>query len=224
MNSAAPEICAHRLRTSVTLLLFLAFALVHFSAAAQSIAPGTTSRFNIPSQPLDAGLAAFGSASHMQVLYETALASGRRSTEVDGVYTQEDALRLLLSGTGLDFEYTEERAFTVVPTKAPTARPVTDFFPFLGKVQAGVLAALCRQAKSRPGKFRTAMQFWIGTSGKIESPTLLSSAGSDERDAAIVEALTHVDLNKAPPSDMPQPITMVLTASNGEDECAGVRG
>ena len=57
MNSAGRDICAHRLRTFVTLLLFLAFALVHFSAAAQSIAPDTTSHFNIPSQPLDTALA-----------------------------------------------------------------------------------------------------------------------------------------------------------------------
>ncbi|MDB5607895.1 MAG: Secretin/TonB short N-terminal domain protein [Bradyrhizobium sp.] len=113
---------------------------------AQSSGREAGTQFNIPSQPLEVALDAYGAASRLQVLYETALTSGRRSTEVKGVYTQEAALRLLLSGTGLDFDYTEERAFTLVPagprSRAGLNRQIADFNQFLGSVQVGVMAAV----------------------------------------------------------------------------------
>lgn len=196
---------------------------------AQSLDPGTRIEFDIPPQPLDGALEAYTSASHQQVLYESALASGRQSTEVRGVYSQEAALRLLLSGTGLDFNYTELQAFTLVPaTPNPQVglkRQIADFNQFLGAVQTGVMAALCRRPETRPGPFAVAIQFRVGNSGRLENLTLLNSTGAAARDAAIAEALALVAFDDAPPADLPQPITMSLRAGppSGRDECAGTR-
>lgn len=195
----------------------------------QASAPAAELQFNIPSQPLESALEAFGAVSRLQVLYETALTKGRRSTEVKGTYTQERALRRLLSGTGLDFDYTEERAFTLVPAQprspAAQARSIANFNQYLGTVQAGVMAALCGRAETRPGAFSLAMQFWIGDSGRIENPNLLKSTGAASRDAAIADTLAHVAFSAAPPPSMPQPVTMVLRAGppSGDDECGVVK-
>jgi hypothetical protein len=212
---------------SVLLIVALVLMVTEDAVHAQSSGRQAGIDFNIPSQPLEAALDAYGAASRWQVLYETALTSGRRSTEVKGVYTQEAALRLLLSGTGLDFAYTEERSFTLAPARPQaqarqTAR-ITEFSRFLGGVQTAVMAALCRRPETRPGTFRLAMQFWIGGSGAIENPGLLNSTGMAERDAAIADALTRVAFGEAPPAGMPQPVTMVLRAGppSGKDECAG---
>lgn len=196
---------------------------------AQASAPPAEFQFNIPSQPLESALEAFGAVSRLQVLYETALTKDRRSTEVRGMYTHEVALRRLLSGTGLDFDYTEERAFTLVPAQprssAVQAGSIAVFHQYLGTVQAGVMAALCERAETRPGAFSFAMQFWIGGSGRIENPSLLKSTGAASRDAAIADTLTHVAFRAAPPASMPQPVTMVLRASppSADDECAVVK-
>jgi TonB family protein len=196
---------------------------------AQASAPPAELQFNIPSQPLESALEAFGTASRLQVLYETALTKGLRSTEVKGMYTLEVALRRLLLGTGLDFDYTEERAFTLVPAQlrslAAQARSIASFHQYLGTVQASVMAALCGRAETRPGAFSLAMQFWIGGSGRIEKSSLLKSTGAGSRDAAIADTLAQVAFSAPPPASMPQPVTMVLRAGppSGDDACAVVK-
>jgi secretin/TonB-like protein len=196
---------------------------------AQGGGPANKFAFDIPSQPLELALDAYGAASRLQVLYESALTAGRRSAELKGTYTQQAALQQLLSGTGLDFNVTADRAFTLVlvPTRPPLeqSRPIADYSQFLGGVQTGLIAALCRRPETRPGAYRLALQFWIGGSGQIETPHLLSSTGVASRDAAITGMLERMALGQAPPAGMPQPITMVLRAGarGGDDECAGAR-
>jgi hypothetical protein len=231
MNRAGLE-CAGlggSFRRWASVLLIAAPVLVASEGAVRaqaSVPPAAELQFNIPSQPLGSALEAFATVSGLQVLYETALTKDRRSTEVRGMYTHEVALRRLLSGTGLDFDYTEERAFTLVPVQprslAAQARSIAGFNQYLGTVQAGVMAALCGRAETRPGAFRLAMQFWIGGSGRIENPSLLNSTGAASRDAAIADTLTHIAFSAAPPASMPQPVTMVLRAGppSGDDECA----
>jgi hypothetical protein len=220
-----------RRRRRVSALMIVALLLVSTANAAyaQAAERNAVRQFNIPSQPLESALEAFSAASGLQLLYETALTAARHSADVRGTYTQEAALRRLLSGTGLDFTYTEERAFTLVPVRSPApggqAQQLAEFNPFLGSIQAGVMAALCRRPETRPGEFRIAMQFWVGGSGKIENPRLLNSTGSSARDAAITDVLTHVALGQVPPAGMPQPVTMVLKAgpASRDDDCGAAR-
>lgn len=180
---------------------------------------------DIPSQPLEAALDAYGAASRMQVLYETALTAGRRSSAVQGTFTPEAALRRLLSGTGLAFSFTGERAITLVPAASPPAGssppPAATYQPFLGRVQASVMKALCRRPETRPGASRLAFQFWIDQTGEVRAPRLLASTGEAARDAAVTAALGQVALGRSPPVGMPQPVTMVLKAepAGGRDPC-----
>lgn len=203
----------------------LAFAR---AGAAATDVPAAPVAFDIPAQPLEAALDAYGAASRVQVLYETKLTAGRRSSALAGRYAPEAALRLLLSGSGLDFDYTEDRSVTLVPARAVPppvrqARSVADFGHFLGGVQAGILAALCRRPELRPGHFRMAMQLRIGPSGAVEHPLLLSSTGNSVRDAAVIDILARLSFTEGPPADMPQPVTLVLSPdpSGGAEDCAG---
>ncbi len=205
----------------------LAFGLSFLAFSPPALAQEQRIEFHIPAQSLETALEAFGEQSRMQVLYETTLTAGRRSNEIKGALTRDQALRQLLSGTGLEFTYTTDRAFTLAPVRAAggTNQNLAGFNPFLGLVQAGVLAALCRNPETRPGAFRLAMQFWIGNSGRIENAHLLKSTGVDRRDAAIAVALKRVALDRLPPPDMPQPITIVLKAQTADmrNECMDAR-
>jgi hypothetical protein len=176
--------------------------------------------FDIPPQLLETALDTFGAATRTQVLYETALAKGHWSNGVKGVYSPDAALRLLLVGTGFDFDYTTERAITLVPSRTSNsaARPDADirrhiarFDHFLGGVQAGIMTALCRDNEARPGDFKVEMRFWINPAGAITSPVLLTTTGRPSRDRAITSVLTRIAFSELPPAGLPQPITMVLT-------------
>lgn len=201
-------------------LMLPVFLLAGRSALAQ---PAVNERieFEISEQPLETALDAFVSISRLQVLYETWMTDGLRSAEVKGVLTREAALRQLLSGTGLDFVYTEQQAFTLVFARQTTTRPISDFDTFLGLVQARVVTALCRYLETRPGAFRLALQLRIRPDGRVLRPVLLGSTGEDRRDAAINRVLTNLIVDIGPPPNMPQPITLVLLpgAPNGTDAC-----
>ena len=208
----------------VAALVIAAFVLIASACMISTARADTEILYEIPAQSLETALEAFGAKSRFQVLYETALTSGRRSSEVKGWFTREDALRLLLKGTGLTFTYTDELAFTLQPERSQSreSRSIADFNQFLGTVQAKVMTALCRSAETRPGPFRLAMQFWINGSGKIENPILLSSTGTPRRDVAIIDVMNQVAFLQSPPANMPQPVTMVLKPGPADaHECRG---
>lgn len=182
--------------------------------------------FDIPAEPLETALDAFGAISRMHVLYETGLTAGLRSAGIKGSFTADEALRRLLSGTPLAVRYTGPRSYTLVamppddaPAKpvetaaagAPPSRPQRrDFRHFLGGVQAGITDRLCGDPLTRPGHYRVALQFWISASGSLEWPTLLGSSGDRARDAAIAAGLKGLAFSETPPADMPQPVTMIV--------------
>src|SRR5262249_39242397 len=67
--------------------------------------------FDIAPQSLDAALDVFSATSNVQVLYETSLTSGRRSTGVHGFFTPGAALTALLAGTGLTAWHTTSDSY-----------------------------------------------------------------------------------------------------------------
>lgn len=58
--------------------------------------------YDIPAQPLEAALTVFAETSGSDLLYPSSLTSGKQSTPVNGRHTTLRALRLLLTGTGLE--------------------------------------------------------------------------------------------------------------------------
>jgi hypothetical protein len=72
--------------------------------------------FDIPSESLTAALEAYARISGREVLYDGTLATGRRSSKVEGVYAPAAALRLLLSGTGLSAQFKDADFFVLAPT------------------------------------------------------------------------------------------------------------
>jgi TonB family protein len=81
---------------------------------------------------------------------------------------------------------------------------------FLGVVQAGLLDTLCRNAQTRPGPYEIAVRFTVGSSGEVLLTSLVSSTGDRERDAQIVAAMERLTLSEPPPTQLAQPITMVI--------------
>jgi iron complex outermembrane receptor protein len=74
--------------------------------------------FRIPAGPLDQALAAFGSQSGLQLMYDSSLTAGRTSAELTGTMPPDAALQRLLSGTGLAAQHTGGHAVSLIPASS----------------------------------------------------------------------------------------------------------
>lgn len=171
-------------------------------------------RFDIPAQPLDEALHAFGQQSGMAVLVDRELTARQRSMQLNGAFSARDGLRRLLEGTGLMARYSGAEAFTVqrvaLPAAAPNPRATGGAGNYARTLQRAVEQALCASALARPGHYRAAVQVWIDARGVLAQSRLLASTGDHRRDSALVESLRALRLERPPPSALAQPVTLLL--------------
>lgn len=185
--------------------------------------------FSIPSQPLGGALEIYARISRREVLYDGALAEGRRSSLVEGVYAPEVALQILLAGTGLWADFKDVDFFVVgpVPTDATVrsvARQSLDHRRYYGLLQASLRAVFCG-TRVVPDSRRVAARLWVGQAGQVLQVKTLGSTGSDEMDRSVEAALRQMSLGVAPPAGFAQPITIVVLPSDPDtrQDCAGHR-
>jgi hemoglobin/transferrin/lactoferrin receptor protein len=77
--------------------------------------------FNIPAQPLGLALNAFGRQSGLQVTLSAATSRGLTSNAVNGSFTPEQALALMLRNTGIEFRVTADRTAVIGATTSSAA-------------------------------------------------------------------------------------------------------
>lgn len=111
--------------------------------AAQLSAEART--FDIPAQPLPAALLRFSEAAGVELLFDAALAEGKQAPALIGSYAPEDALNLLLAGSGLTYSVTPSGTVTLAPG-APGAGPTT-----LDKITVTTATRAPRPAAAIPG-------------------------------------------------------------------------
>jgi TonB family protein len=229
--------------------LALACCIAFMSAAARAqdvdagrraILPGTTRttplRFDIAAQALRSALDAFGGLTGLGVLVDSDLTQ-RITTAVHGEYAPQEALRKMLAGTGLQARYISGDTLTIQPAPgepaaggrgrftAATDIPGImaggiDYRPYIALVQTRIKQALCRSARTRPGRYRLLVQFWISASGGLQRARLIGSTGDDARDAAVGQVIRDLKVDP-PPVSMAQPLVMLLEPSQPgmSDDC-----
>jgi hypothetical protein len=216
------------LKTARTLLLAgWVSALFQTAGSAYEQTPQGAVVFDIPSQSLEAAIETYARISGREVLYYGRLAEGRRSSLVQGAYTAETALQILLAGTGLQADAKDDRFFML--SRVP-ARSAADRSPgssadahYYGALQAGLRAALCGSHPWLESR-RIAARLWLGQTGGVLQAKLLSSTGNDEWDQQALAALHRVRIAELPPG-FAQPVTIILSprSSDADDGCAAQR-
>ncbi|MTD92732.1 energy transducer TonB [Hyphomicrobium sp. xq] len=197
----------------------------------------TVVNFRIPSQPLASALEGYARACGIEVLYESSVVEGKLSLPLEGEYTPEMALQMLLSGTELRVRYARKNAITLsahVPEDEANLPPATaleeadlsldtlkvsggdtaDAFrlrEFGTVIQLEIERALRQNEKTRSGNYRVNVSLWVDASRKIRRVTLAQSTGDVERDASIPIALEGLTLTRAPPANAPQPVQLVIS-------------
>lgn len=190
---------------------------------------------DIPAQELAPALEAFSRSTAMAVLVDRELTRGRRSVAVKGRFAATDALRVLLTGSGLMARYTRADAFTLQMAQVedrplphgPTTRS-TELADssYAAAIQQTIERTLCRSPLTRPGSFRALVQLWIGRDGTVQHSRLISSTGDVQRDGALVKSLQHLKVQRSVPSSLRQPVTLLLLpdSSGKRMECIQQEG
>ncbi len=192
--------------------------------------------FQIPSQPLASALEAYARDCGIEVLYESSIVGALQSSSVDGTYTPDLALQMLLNGTDLKVHYARQNAITLSSPRddvsLPPASPlksadlsldtlsvksgpeqgdVEHLREFSEAIQSDLAKALRDNARTRSGSYRANVNLWVDATRKIRSATLLQSTGDVTRDASIPLVLEGVTLSRALPANTPQPVKVVIT-------------
>ncbi len=102
----------NRFGTKATLLAAL------LSQSAYGEAVNGKHPFNIPAQALNQALLSFGKQSQQQLMYGTDIADNLRSQALQGDYTAQEAINILLGGTPLQAVTTGEGTITLQPKTA----------------------------------------------------------------------------------------------------------
>src|SRR5690606_16857259 len=84
-------------------------------AAAQQTQAALKKPTMIPAQGLGPALQQLARDRDVQLVYRSELVGSRQTNGAMGELTFEEALRRLLEGTGLTFQYLEDKAITIVP-------------------------------------------------------------------------------------------------------------
>ncbi|WP_411881791.1 energy transducer TonB [Polaromonas sp. YR568] len=192
------------------------------AADAAKTRAGQRMQFDIPAQPLQAALEAFGAVSGLSGFYGAEFTENRLSNAVSGLYTPDAALRLLIEHTGLDVHYTAVDAFILEPSASwAAATPATRDTGLDGLLQARVREAFCREPLLAAGDARIAISFRLGRQGRVEAPLLLDTTGDAGRDAAVLAALGSVDLGRVPEDAGSSFVMLILPQRAGAArECA----
>ncbi|HVX78264.1 MAG TPA: TonB family protein [Bradyrhizobium sp.] len=173
--------------------------------------------FDIPAQPLPSALELFSIAAGREVVYDGALASGRRSAELKGTYSVESAMLILLDGTDLLPRYLgdgivlhQRKAASTDQPAGQNMAPQGDMMSYYGRVQASLRLAFCANDRTKRGGYRVAMNFWISPSGKVTRSERLGSTGDPNLDTSIDQTMHGLSIGFPPPAGFAQPVTLVI--------------
>ncbi|HEX7853251.1 MAG TPA: TonB family protein [Sphingobium sp.] len=192
-------------------------------AIAQQAVMDQSMAFNIPAQTLDNALAQYFQATGVQLLYDSALTHGQRSTGLHGRYSAREALRILLDGTGLIIRYS--RANAAIITRAddlaqdgpliPLGRVIVrervavkrlspvERIAYYQQIEMELQTLLLRDHRTSRLDFRILVQLRIEEDGRIDDIKASRGSGDRQIDRAVMESLKDATLSPPPPPTRP---------------------
>lgn len=185
-----------------------------------------TRRFAIPAGTLEIALRFYSEQSGFEVLYDAALVVGKRSDKIEGSYSPEAALGLMLRGSGLRPRFTSAHAVILVPVPQNSGPPVAvetirvqassdgadrlRFEAFGEALLRRITTAIQRDPTAGRGSYRATVRIWVNPDGTISSTEIVSCSGSKAQARALGPALSGTDAGEASPRGLPQPLVYRL--------------
>jgi len=188
-------------------------------------------RFDIPAQPLAQALPAFATTTGLQMMYDSTLVLGRRSTPVSGAMTPRSALVLLLKDTGLSARFTSAGAVVIYAstTSAVTLNPLTAiaapivghdavdpvFLAYAEVVRRRIADELRADTELTDKDYRIGLRLWVDADGRPTRTEILSGSGEVERDKRFLR-LAGATTFPVPPPRLPQPLRIEFVVRHAD--------
>ena len=132
-------------------------------------AGGQPVKFNLPSQSLAQSLRALASQTQTNILFDQALVRGLTARALDAELSLDQAMDLLLAGTGLTYRKTDEKTVVIAPARSTVVPPAS------------------RDTSTATSASRVAA---LGSStGSVGRPSGLGEVESKDRDAPHLEEI-----------------------------------
>ncbi|WP_213979238.1 secretin and TonB N-terminal domain-containing protein [Sphingomonas sp. dw_22] len=198
------------------------------SAPAQEAGADQRVAFDIPAQPLDAALTQYFRATGVQLLYDSKLTAGRRSSAVQGTYAPREALQLLLRGTGLIARYSRASAAVITTPENEDAMPlvplgrvvvrekivVTRLSPvermaFYGRLESELQGYLRGDKRTQQLVFTVQVSIRIADTGEVTEIRVDRGSGDAKKDRLLTEVLIGRTVSP-PPDGIVQPLLVSL--------------
>lgn len=164
--------------------------VVRVSALAQQQEDDAALAFTIPAGPLDGALAAFATASGVQLIYDAQASRHLRSVGVSGRFGRDEGLRRLLAGTGLVPHFASPRTATlvrvvaeVVPSGQEGPTVLLDTVEVSGESAAGPVNGYVARRSATATKTGTSI---------LEAPQAINVIGRKEIEDRQAQTLTQV--------------------------------
>ncbi|WCM28016.1 TonB C-terminal domain-containing protein [Sphingomonas sp. QA11] len=198
-------------------------ALSQQTAADQKIA------FDIPAQPLDSALAQYFQASGVQLLYDSSLTQSRRSAPVRGRYAPREALRRLLTETGLIVRYSRANAAIITTSSAtssegpliPLGRVVVrerigtamlspaERLAYYNQLETELQTYLRGDRRTGRLVFGILVELRVNDDGKLSDVRLDRGSGNRRVDLTVIDTLRSAIVSP-PPDRLDQPLRIAL--------------
>ena len=212
------------------LLAILSVIMALACSPARAQEPGSDQMaFDIPSQPLDGALTHYFQTTGVQLLYDSNLTLGRRSTTVRGRYARRDALRRLLAGTGLIVRYSRANAAIITTPSGgagegpliPLGRVVVreritparlapvDRMAYYGRLEAELQSYLRGDRRTGRLAFNIVVEFRVGSEGRLRDLRVSKGSGDRKIDLTVSDALRSA-IVATPPDMLDQPLKVAL--------------
>tara|TARA_A100001391_G_scaffold197820_1_gene178642 strand:- start:1064 stop:1819 length:756 start_codon:yes stop_codon:yes gene_type:complete len=180
--------------------------------------------FDLPAQPLPLSLETFSEQTGISILVTSDRIQDKTASAVRGHFPPDQALTILLNGTGLTSRRLTDSALTLIPAQHDDAKTVASktrsVVPpaYARSLQQSVLTGLCRHQPEQLGQFRLVVQLWANPQGRV-TRVHFPDGDAEARWGTSVRASFKDLILPPPPPGMPQPITLLLHP--GTPSCQG---
>lgn len=195
-----------RIGTVATAICLFLFGL----ASADEASAFARKPTRIPPEALGSALTSVAMEFDLQVLYRTELISQAQTHGASGIFTPDEALQHVLSGTGLTYRYLDRRTVTILPLSsgaesATPAPPRSDF--------AAPTARETKEGKTTSSdRFRMA-QADDAASASAASVGAASPTGTDGVSRGLQEVVVTAEKRSERIQDVPIPVTSISADS-----------
>ncbi len=192
--------------SALTACTFIALATLSATASQHAAARSITHNLSIPTQPLSEALKALSVAANEQLLFKQELVEGKQSVEITGQYTTDQALGLLLAGSGLQADRTPSGVLLIRdPSKAVNSAKIQGKLPTTSAVTtSGNTGGLEQDKQGFWGKLRLAQN-----SQETNQNAGFSSSAEDLADRSLNELMLE---------------ELIVTATRREEKLRDVAG